>query len=165
MPIAMVTMKDLIHKGAWAFLFLSVFLLPLSGETVMVSLKGSHQGVLSAIEGGVMEILFDAGFIVFNGTFHTGSGVYPPLDDFKTAREGGATLLMALETTVKQSSPQEPVLPNSLRFWLLRISDRKILVEGKIEATELQKQDSESWEQYADRWGKEAAKRVVKGYR
>lgn len=131
----------------------------------MVSLKGSHQPILSAIEGGVMEVLFDAGFIVFNGVFHAGTGLYPPLEDFKSAREGGATLLMALEVDLKQASSKEPVLPFTLQYWLVRVSDRKILVQGKIEAGELLKRDSEAWEQYADRWGKEAAKRVVKRYR
>gem|GEM_PF-2439707 len=162
----MVTMKGLISKkGLVSLLFLGFFLSSLSGETVMVSLKGSHQPILSAIEGGVMEALFDAGFIVFNGTFRTGTGVFPPLEDFKAGREGGATLLMALEVSAKQDSPKDPVLPFSLNYWLLRISDRKILVQGTIEARELPKEDSEAWEQYADRWGKEAAQRAVKGYR
>ena len=161
----MVAMKKYVPRWGWCVLFLSLFLSPLSGETVMVSLKGSSRPVLSAIEGGVMEVLFNAGFIVFNGTFHTGSGLYPPLSDFQAAREGGATLLMALEATVAQKSPQDPILPVSLHYWLLRIADRKILVQGKIDAGELPKLDSEAWEQYADRWGKEAAQRVVKGYR
>ena len=161
----MVAMKKYVPRLCGCFLFLSLFLSPLSGETVMVSLKGNSRPVLSAIEGGVMEVLFDAGFIVFNGTFHTDSGVYPPLSDFQAAREGGATLLIALEAVVTQKSPQEPILPVSLHYWLLRIADRKILVQGKIDAGELPKLDSEAWEQYADRWGKEAAQRVVKGYR
>jgi hypothetical protein len=72
---------------------------------------------------------------------------------------------MALEAVVTQKSPQEPILPVSLHYWLLRIADRKILVQGNIEAGELPKLDSEAWEEYADRWGKEAAQRVVKGYR
>lgn len=163
----MVTMKQLNPRTGWVCLFLCLFLFPLSGETVMVSLKGSHLPVLSAIEGGVMEVLFDAGFIVFNGAFHTTTTteVYPPLEDFKAAREGGATLLMAVEVTLQTPSPQDPALPVALHYWLLRTSDRKIFVQGKIEARELPRQDSEAWEQYADRWGKEAAKRVVKGYR
>lgn len=158
-------MKKFVPRWGWVCLFLSLVLYPLLGETVMVSLKGSNRGVLSAIEGGVMEVLFDAGFIVFNGTFHTGSGVYPPLSDFQAAREGGATLLMALEATVSQKSPKDPIIPVSLHYWLLRIADRKILVQGTIEESELPKQDQEAWEQYADRWGREAAQRVIKGYR
>ncbi|MFQ3620506.1 MAG: hypothetical protein SNJ78_06125 [Spirochaetales bacterium] len=137
--------------------------LSLYAETILVSLKGEDGPVLSAIEGGAMDVLFDAGFIVFNGVIRRGEGVYPPLEDFKIAKEGGASLLFALEVTIQSQDTKSPSLPSRLEYQLIRVADRKTLVRGQIE--NIPKAEEEAWEVYAERWGKEAANRIVKGFK
>jgi len=148
-------------------LFLEWQIFSLSAETVMVTVHRNmtQWEILSAVEGGAMEVLFDAGYIVFNSLGGNSSGIFPSIEDFKAAREGGASLLLALEVEASPPSPSEPLLPLSVRYELFLVADRQVLVRGIIEKGEIPRSEGEQWEQYADRWGREAAERTVKGLR
>ncbi|MFW5844193.1 MAG: hypothetical protein ACOCW6_09720 [Spirochaetota bacterium] len=112
-------------------------------ETVLVAvyqsgtgeLKDQSRFFLSAVEDGVMDVMFDEGHIVFNlGSFSVvgPSAVQARYDIRETARDGGAAY--AVEVTMDVNELEDGTIePVSLDYRFVNVDTDRILDQGRIE--------------------------------
>lgn len=116
-----------------------------SAETVLVAvyqagtgeMKDQSRFLLSAVEDGVMDVMFEEGHIVFNlGSFSVvgASAVQARYDVRETARDGGATYAMQVTMDVNELE-DATVEPVSLDYRFVNVDSDRILAQGRIDLT------------------------------
>lgn len=122
------------------FLVLAPFVA--GAQTVMVYVSGSDHSdpyLLSAVEAGIMDSLFDAGIIVFN------AGTYERVSDSdmqrhywvrNTARQGGATHAIEVEVDLTLRSGDQSTFDGA-SFRLVRVDPASVLGTGRVLASDI----------------------------
>ncbi len=87
------------------------------------------------LEDGVLDVLFDAGHIVFNASSikpveKKGLDSYKEPEDFLTAKSGGASFL--LEIAMHYTLKDDKEVPRSAEYHLYNVISGRLLTDGKV---------------------------------
>lgn len=116
-------------------------LMPVAAETVMIysdkSLGfGDEQNAIRYIEDGIMEVFFDAGHIIFNGTYQMIAGSEEEEDLFndspvyRIAKSGGASYVLNIQ--LRFTEDEEDLLPVSASYTFIDLSTEQNLASGLV---------------------------------
>ncbi len=164
MPITESMKKKLLYG---LFLLFSGFLL--YGETIFIytvseGTEATLKNSVPYLEDGVMEVLFDAGHIVFNASSTTpvikkGLSSYKEPADFLTAKSGGASFL--LEIAMHYSVADKKEIPEYADYRLYNVISGKLLKDGKIHIGKEGKNKKKSGEEKLTDMGRNMAHDVL----
>lgn len=137
-------MKSMKIMGS-LILFLLVAVFSASGETVLLysmSPEGTEDAAYSIfyMEDGIMDVFFQAGHIIFNGTYQSEEAELPadvPFEDrpsFRMAKAGGASLV--LEICLHFSGREDEILPESVDYLFVDVLHEKNIAEGSVSIAE-----------------------------
>lgn len=143
-------------------------------ETVLVAVYQSGTGemkdqsrfFLSAVEDGVMDVMFDEGHIVFNlGSFSVvgGSAVQARYDVRETARDGGATYAIQVTMDVNELE-DDTVEPVSLDYRFVNVDSDQIFAQGRIDLTRESDGRTRSWGDVCFLAGQEIARSALSSW-
>ena len=143
----------------------------LPAETVLVAVYQSGTGemkdqgrfLLSAVEDGVMDVMFDSGHIVFNlGSFSVigPSAVQARYDIRETARDGGATYAVQVTMDVRDLE-DNTVEPVSLEYRFVNVDTDRILAEARMSLSRDVGGRKVSWGDVCFRAGQEIARSAL----
>lgn len=125
--------------------FLLVTAFSASGETVLLyslSPEGTEDGAYSVfyIEDGIMDVFFQAGHIIFNGSYQNEEAELPEdvsFEDrpsFRMAKAGGASLV--LEIRLHFSGKEDEVLPETADYLFVDVLHERKIAEGSVSIAE-----------------------------
>ena len=132
------------HSGAFpacGVLLMLIILSPAAAETVMLysdrpSGIGDETSAIHYIEDGIMEIFFDAGHIIFNGTYGMMEGDESgdsPFDDnpvYRIAKSGGASYVLSVRLSFTED--MEELLPVSAAYEFIELLTERHLSSGTV---------------------------------
>jgi hypothetical protein len=155
-----------LRVSIWVIVVLVLSAVVVPAQTVMVYVSGTSQTdeyLLSAVEAGVMDSFFDAGFIVFN------AGTYQRVSESEiqrrywirnTARQGGAT--HAIEVNVDLVVYRvDALIPDTASYVLVTVEPAEVLLSGRISAGQLTGLENRSAAQVGFRIGVEIAQSAI----
>lgn len=116
-------------------------LMPVAAETVMIysdkSLGlGDEQSAIRYIEDGIMEVFFDAGHIIFNGTYQMISeseeeeNLFNDSPVYRIAKSGGATYVLNIQ--LRFTEDEEDLLPVSASYTFIDLTTERNLASGLL---------------------------------
>jgi len=118
------------------------FLIQAGAQTVMISVRRTpvvsrvlEEEYTAHMEDGIMDLLFDSGFIVFNTDFGILDG--SPLGDDVTitANAGGADFLLQVDLTYLQL--EKGIRPEQAEFSYRNLVSSRTMVKGRIRLDDL----------------------------
>ncbi|MGC9311905.1 MAG: hypothetical protein ACP5IA_04360 [Sediminispirochaetaceae bacterium] len=116
-------------------------LMPVAAETVMIysdkSLGfGDEQNAIRYIEDGIMEVFFDAGHIIFNGTYQMISraeeeeNLFNDSPVYRIAKSGGASYVLNIR--LRFTEDEEDLLPVSASYTFIDLTTERNLASGLV---------------------------------
>lgn len=124
-----------------AGLLLINVLMPVAAETVMIYSErslglGDEQSAIRYIEDGIMEVFFDAGHIIFNGTYEMIAEVEEEKNLFndspvnRIAKSGGAAYVLNIQ--LRFSEDENDLLPVSASYKFIDLETERNLASGLV---------------------------------
>ncbi len=115
-------------------------LMPVAAETVMIfsdkSLGlGDEQSAIRYVEDGIMEVFFDAGHIIFNGTYQMISEgeedqLFNDSPVYRVAKSGGASYVLNIQ--LRFTEDEEDLLPVSASYTFIDLATEQSLASGLV---------------------------------
>jgi len=116
-------------------------LMPVCAETVMIysdrSLGlGDEKSAIRYIEDGVMEVFFDAGHIIFNGTYEMISEggeeekLFNDSPVYRIAKSGGASYVLNIQ--LRFTEDENDLLPVSASYKFIDLETERNLASGLV---------------------------------
>ena len=122
--------------------------------------------IIYTLEDGIMETLFDNGFILFNDyALPFAEADYNNRDRvaMRIARSGGADYLMELIINYENTNDRRKQdLPHSVSFRLCKITETGFLTEGEIFSRDFSKGIESKYPEICTLMGKELAARILR---
>lgn len=95
------------------------------------SLSSQESDFIRATTDGILETLWDAGYIVYDSGDPAALGEHVYLPNLvESAREGGAQLLLLIELMTDRRGGEAPLTPHSFRYSLISVQEGIPLESG-----------------------------------